>query len=48
MRGVAASMKHGFCDACFSGDYVIPVDEIKAVEKQIPLFEDEAPDSPSD
>jgi amidophosphoribosyltransferase len=48
MRGVAASMKHGFCDACFSGDYVIPVEEIKAVEKQIPLFEDEAPDSPSD
>ena len=48
MRSVAASMKHGFCDACFSGDYVIPVEEIKVVEKQIPLFEAEAPDSPSD
>ncbi len=38
MRRVGATMKRGFCDACFSGDYVIPVEEIQAVEKQIPLF----------
>jgi hypothetical protein len=32
-------MKHGFCDACFSGDYVIPVDEIGVADRQLPLFE---------
>lgn len=40
LRRVEASMKHGFCDACFSGDYVIPVDEIHVAEKQMPLFGD--------
>jgi amidophosphoribosyltransferase len=48
LRRVEASMKHGFCDACFSGDYVIPVDEIRAVEKQIPLFGDRVASDISD
>jgi amidophosphoribosyltransferase len=45
LRRVEASMKHGFCDACFSGEYVIPVDEVGAVDAQLPLFE---PDPPGD
>jgi amidophosphoribosyltransferase len=48
LRRVEASMKHGFCDACFSGDYVIPVDEIRSVEKQIPLFGDRVASNISD
>ncbi len=39
LRRVESSMKHGFCDACFSGEYVIPVEEIRAEETQIPLFQ---------
>ena len=47
LRRVESTMKHGFCDACFSGEYVIPVEEIKAAEQQIPLFQPEA-ESPAD
>jgi hypothetical protein len=36
-------MKHGFCDACFSGDYVIPVEEVGTADSQLPLFEPEPP-----
>ena len=40
LRRVEATMKHGFCDACFSGDYVIPVEDPEALHPQLPLFED--------
>jgi len=40
LRRVEAGMKHGFCDACFSGEYVIPAEEIQADQPQLPLFED--------
>ncbi len=43
LRRVEASMKHGFCDACFSGDYVIPVDEVGTADAQLPLFEPDPP-----
>jgi hypothetical protein len=33
-------MKHGFCDACFSGEYVIPVEEADVRPPQLPLFND--------
>ncbi len=36
LRRVEASMKHGFCDACFSGDYVALPEE--ATDDQLPLF----------
>ena len=39
LREIEAGMKRGFCDACFSGEYVIPVDEVEAVDKQLPLFD---------
>jgi glutamine phosphoribosylpyrophosphate amidotransferase len=41
LRRVEASMKHGFCDACFSGDYVIPVDAVTPPSPQLDLFEEE-------
>ena len=44
-------MKHGFCDACFSGDYIIPVDEVAPPDPQLRLFEHDEPDasqSPTD
>ena len=34
-------MKHGFCDACFSGEYIIPVDEVAPADPQLRLFEQE-------
>ena len=34
-------MKHGFCDACFSGEYVIPPEEVEDPRAQLPLFEPE-------
>jgi amidophosphoribosyltransferase len=40
LRAVEASMKHDFCDACFSGEYIIPVDELRAISPQRGLFED--------
>ena len=42
LRRIEASMKHGFCDACFSGDYIIPVDEVAIAEPQLALFEGES------
>jgi amidophosphoribosyltransferase len=39
LRRVEGSMKHGFCDACFSGKYAIPVDELQPVAAQRGLFE---------
>ena len=38
LRSVEAAMKHGFCDACFSREYVIPLEEIEAGASQLPLF----------
>ncbi|MFQ5697927.1 MAG: amidophosphoribosyltransferase [Myxococcota bacterium] len=38
LREVEASMKRGFCDACFSGEYVIPVDEEAHGRPQLGLF----------
>jgi amidophosphoribosyltransferase len=39
LRRVEASLKHEFCDACFSGEYIIPVDEIHTDDSQLTLFE---------
>jgi amidophosphoribosyltransferase len=39
LRRVEASMKHGFCDACFSGHYAVPVEVSPAEAPQLPLFE---------
>jgi amidophosphoribosyltransferase len=39
LRRIEASMKHGFCDACFSGEYIIPVDEVAEAEPQLALFD---------
>ena len=41
LRGIEAQMKHGFCDACFSGEYVIPVDEVAPPDPQLRLFDPE-------
>lgn len=44
LREVERSMKHGFCDACFSGEYVLPPqdpDEDEGAE-QLGLFKDDA------
>ena len=32
-------MKHGFCDACFSGDYAISPEELARDDPQLELFE---------
>ena len=39
LRKVEASMKHGFCDACFSGEYPVPIEEVAARNPQLALFE---------
>ncbi len=39
LRRVEASMKHGFCDACFSGQYPVPVDDPAPGDAQLPLFD---------
>jgi amidophosphoribosyltransferase len=39
LRRVEVSMKHGFCDACFSGEYVFPVEHSRTPDSQLPLFE---------
>jgi amidophosphoribosyltransferase len=44
LRRIEAQMKHGFCDACFSGEYVIPVEEVRTAEPQLQLFESSVPD----
>ena len=46
LRRIEASMKHGFCDACFSGEYAIPVEETNAVDTQLALFEPTATAAP--
>ena len=38
LREIERSMKHGFCDACFSGDYPVPVAEGEPDGAQLPLF----------
>ncbi|MBW2282073.1 MAG: amidophosphoribosyltransferase [Deltaproteobacteria bacterium] len=42
LREVEASMKHGFCDACFSGDYPVPVAAEDTDRAQLPLFRSDA------
>ena len=37
LRGVGASLKHGFCDACFSDEYPVEVDDGGA-PPQLSLF----------
>jgi len=39
LRRIEANMKHGFCDACFSGEYIIPVDEVAPPDPQLKLFD---------
>jgi amidophosphoribosyltransferase len=38
LRRVSASLKHGFCDACFSGEYPVPIDEEEEPSPQLSLF----------
>jgi amidophosphoribosyltransferase len=38
LRRIEASMKHGFCDACFSGEYAVPVEEPRTPPPQLALF----------
>jgi amidophosphoribosyltransferase len=38
LRRVSASLKRGFCDACFSGEYPVPVDEEEEPTPQLSLF----------
>jgi amidophosphoribosyltransferase len=38
LRRVEDSMKHGFCDACFSGDYAVPVESTEGAGAQLALF----------
>jgi len=38
LRRVSESLKHGFCDACFSGEYPVPIDEEEAPTPQLSLF----------
>ena len=45
LREVERSMKHGFCDACFSDEYPIPVVEPEAEEEQLSLPLPEPPSS---
>jgi amidophosphoribosyltransferase len=40
LRRVEASLKHTFCDACFSGDYLAPVEEPVERDHQLPLFDE--------
>jgi amidophosphoribosyltransferase len=38
LRRTAASLKHGFCDACFSNEYPVPVEQDEA-RPQLSLFQ---------
>jgi amidophosphoribosyltransferase len=38
LRRASASLKHGFCDACFSGEYPVPIDEEEEPTSQLSLF----------
>jgi len=40
LREVEAEMKHDFCDACFSGEYIIPVDQVSSTGAQRGLFDE--------
>jgi amidophosphoribosyltransferase len=40
LREIETAMKHGFCDACFSGEYLVPTGN-DADDEQLPLFGDE-------
>jgi amidophosphoribosyltransferase len=44
LRRVEASIKHGFCDACFSGEYPVPVEETPAPPPQLALFPGREPE----
>ena len=50
LRAVEASMKHDFCDACFSGEYIIPIDDIRTLSPQRGLFDppERAPQTSTD
>jgi amidophosphoribosyltransferase len=48
LRRIEAEMKHGFCDACFSGEYIIPVDEVAPPDPQLRLFETSASEPGAD
>jgi amidophosphoribosyltransferase len=39
LRQTEDSLKHSFCDACFSGDYLLPPDADPRDEPQLALFE---------
>ena len=41
LRRIEASMKHGFCDACFSGDYPTRLSDLEggSAPTQLPLLE---------
>ena len=39
MLAAAGGPDRGFCHACFSGDYVIPVEEVTVADPQLPLFD---------
>jgi amidophosphoribosyltransferase len=41
LRRVEGSMKHGFCDACFSGEYAIPLESGERASPQLDLFGEE-------
>ncbi len=42
LRRVETSLKHGFCDACFSGDYVLPPEEHDPDNRQLGLYKGNA------
>jgi amidophosphoribosyltransferase len=39
LRRTEASMKHGFCDACFSNDYIMLEEGTPGRDQQLPLFQ---------
>jgi len=38
LRKIESDMKQEFCDACFSGDYIIPIDDVLGTRAQRELF----------
>ena len=44
LREVERDMKHGFCDACFSGEYIVLPGDIGAPERQMRLFSETEPE----
>jgi len=47
LRRVSASLKRGFCDACFSGEYPVPVDEEEVPTPQLSLFHEVEGEEPA-